>query len=72
MYTNIYKCIKSRWKNGIDVLQVAGIVGRADLLCALCFILSFLCYIRSCCQGTYTCTVNYIVFTDVYVHVYLQ
>ncbi|XP_061165733.1 protein O-mannosyl-transferase TMTC4-like [Saccostrea echinata] len=30
--------------------SVAGIVGRADLLCALLFILSFICYVCSCCQ----------------------
>eukprot|EP00105_Crassostrea_gigas_P008392 XP_011422949.1 PREDICTED: transmembrane and TPR repeat-containing protein 4 isoform X2 [Crassostrea gigas] len=36
----------------IHTESVAGIVGRADLLCALLFILSFLCYVRSCCQDT--------------------
>lgn len=36
----------------IHTESVAGVVGRADLLCALLFILSFLCYVRSCCQDT--------------------
>lgn len=40
----------------IHTESVAGIVGRADLLCALLFILSFLCYVRSCCQDTVSCT----------------
>ncbi|KAH7961931.1 hypothetical protein HPB52_013488 [Rhipicephalus sanguineus] len=33
-------------------IQVAAVVGRADLLCAVFFILSFLSFIRSCSSGT--------------------
>ncbi|XP_013379791.1 transmembrane and TPR repeat-containing protein 4-like [Lingula anatina] len=32
----------------IHTENVAGVVGRADLLCAFCFLLSFLCYVRAC------------------------
>jgi hypothetical protein len=32
-------------------LQVSGIVGRADLLCAILFISSFLLYIEACATG---------------------
>ena len=35
------------------MLQVAGVVGRADLLCALLFILSFLMYVKSCAKGMF-------------------
>lgn len=39
----------------IDVLyfltQVAGLVGRADLLCALFFLLSFMAYVKTCTNG---------------------
>lgn len=31
--------------------NVAAIVGRADLLCAIFFLLSFLCFVNSCSQG---------------------
>ncbi|ESO96053.1 hypothetical protein LOTGIDRAFT_116110 [Lottia gigantea] len=33
--------------------SVAGIVGRADLLCALLFLLSFISYAKSCNNGKY-------------------
>ncbi|XP_041352924.1 protein O-mannosyl-transferase TMTC4-like [Gigantopelta aegis] len=32
----------------IHTESVAGVVGRADLLCAFTFLLSFICYVRSC------------------------
>ncbi|XP_078614416.1 protein O-mannosyl-transferase TMTC4-like [Branchiostoma floridae x Branchiostoma japonicum] len=32
--------------------SVAGVVGRAELLCALFFFSAFLCYVRSCHEGT--------------------
>uniref|UniRef100_A0A131XZU2 dolichyl-phosphate-mannose--protein mannosyltransferase n=2 Tax=Ixodes ricinus TaxID=34613 RepID=A0A131XZU2_IXORI len=32
--------------------NVSAVVGRADLLCALFFVLSFLCFVRSCCANT--------------------
>ena len=34
-------------------LQVSGIVGRADLLCAVLFLVSFLLYVKSCAYGMY-------------------
>ena len=33
------------------MFQVSGVVGRADLLCALLFLSSFLLYIKSCAEG---------------------
>ena len=33
-------------------IQVAGVVGRADLACAFCVFLSFLMYTHSCQEGT--------------------
>lgn len=41
----------------ISVLQVAGIVGRADLVCALSFLMAFLCYVRACHAGKFKKTV---------------
>ena len=35
----------------IYMLQVAGVVGRADLLCALCFIISFIMYSSAIRKG---------------------
>ncbi|CAN7996192.1 unnamed protein product [Ixodes hexagonus] len=35
--------------------NVSAIVGRADLLCALFFVLSFLCFVRSCSSGDEDC-----------------
>ncbi|KAK3095523.1 hypothetical protein FSP39_015624 [Pinctada imbricata] len=36
----------------IHTESVAGVVGRADLLCALLFVLSFISYVKSCVAGT--------------------
>ena len=35
------------------VLQVSANVGRADLLCALLFLLSFLSYVKGCAAGKF-------------------
>lgn len=33
-------------------MQVAGIVGRAELMSALCFFLTMLCYMKACKDGS--------------------
>lgn len=39
----------------LSIFQVAGIVGRADLLCALLVGMSLLCYVQACISGRCVC-----------------
>ena len=48
------------------IIQVAGVVGRAELFCALYFFLSFLTYVHSCHTGKFS-TIWKLVYIKFYV-----
>ncbi|KAG1660752.1 Transmembrane and TPR repeat-containing protein 4 [Nymphon striatum] len=44
----------------IHTESVAGVVGRAELLCALCFVFSFLLYVKSCASSGVVAVLTFI------------
>lgn len=45
-------CLNYPLLTACSLLQVAGIVGRAELISAICFFLALLCYVRACDDGS--------------------